>query len=130
MDRNRVAAWLDAYVRAWESYDPEAIGALFSEDATYAYHPWDEPVRGREAIVANWLENRDAPGVYEGRYEPLLMGEDGGVAWGRSLYYADAARSTLEREYHNLFVVRFDEAGRCREFREWYMPRPPEASSA
>jgi hypothetical protein len=44
--------WLDAYVEAWRTYDPAAIGALFSEDATYAYHPYDggeEVVRGREA---------------------------------------------------------------------------------
>jgi hypothetical protein len=33
-----VQAWLDAYVDAQRTYDPEAIGHLFAEDATYAYH--------------------------------------------------------------------------------------------
>lgn len=51
--KETAAAWLDAYVQAWQSYDPQAIGALFAENATYAYQPWDEPVRGREAIVAS-----------------------------------------------------------------------------
>jgi hypothetical protein len=37
VQREAVAAWLDAYVAAWRSYDPDAIGALFSKDATYAY---------------------------------------------------------------------------------------------
>ena len=39
LDRDTVARWLAAYVRAWQSYDPEAIGALFSDNATYAWHP-------------------------------------------------------------------------------------------
>jgi hypothetical protein len=44
-----VVDWLKAYVRAWETYEPEAIASLFSEDATYSYHPYDEPVVGRAA---------------------------------------------------------------------------------
>jgi len=30
---------------------------------------------------------------------------------------------TVEREYHNVFLCRFD-AGRCTEFTEYYMRRP------
>jgi hypothetical protein len=37
LDRASVTAWLDAYVRSWERYDPEEIGDLFGENATYAY---------------------------------------------------------------------------------------------
>ncbi|MGH3133154.1 MAG: hypothetical protein ACRDNY_05350, partial [Gaiellaceae bacterium] len=33
--------WLEDYVGAWKSYDEAAIGALFSEDARYRYHPWE-----------------------------------------------------------------------------------------
>jgi SnoaL-like protein len=50
---------------AWHTYDPAAIVALFTEDATHAYHPWDEGeglVEGRDAIVADWLEEQDEPG--------------------------------------------------------------------
>ena len=38
---------------AWKSYDREQIGALFSDDAVYRYHPYDEPVerRGREVLA-------------------------------------------------------------------------------
>jgi hypothetical protein len=56
MNHDDLQVWLDAYVDTWRSYDPAAIGALFAEDATYAYHPYDEGdevVRGREAIVAD-----------------------------------------------------------------------------
>ena len=118
-----VAAWLAAYVRAWETYDPDTIGDLFTEDATYAYHPFEEPVRGRLAIVASWLENKDAQGTYEGRYEPVAIEGDLAVANGRSRYFNDASKSELIREYDNLFLIRFDDQGQCRSIQEWYMIR-------
>jgi hypothetical protein len=51
MDEQAVADWLDGYVRAWGSYDPREIGALFSEDAVYAYNPFDDPVRYHESLT-------------------------------------------------------------------------------
>ena len=124
LTRDAVTAWLRAYVQAWETYDPEAIGALFAEDATYAYHPFEEPVRGRLAIVASWLEAKDAPGTYEGSYEPVAIDGDLAVANGRSRYFKDASKSDLVREYDNVFLIRFDDDGRCRSIREWYLTRP------
>ena len=123
LPKERVAAWLAAYARAWETYDPDTIGDLFTEDATYDYHPFEEPVRGRLAIVASWLENKDVPGTYEARYEPIAIDGDLAAANGRSLYFKDASKSELLREYDNLFLIRFDDQGRCRGFREWYMIR-------
>ena len=123
LTKETVAAWLASYVRAWETYDPDTIGDLFGEDATYAYHPFEEPVRGRLAIVASWLENKDAPGTYEGRYEPVAIEGDLAVANGRSRYFKDASKAEPVREYDNLFLIRFDDQGRCRSIREWYMGR-------
>ena len=45
LDRDTVSRWLEAYVRAWETYDPHAIGELFAEDATYAWHPGTQATR-------------------------------------------------------------------------------------
>lgn len=121
--RDAVSAWLDAYIRAWDSYDPARIGALFSEDATYAYHPWDaRPMRGREAIVAGWLSDRDAPGSWSARYEPVAIDGDTVVATGRSHYRETADHPA--REYFNCFIMRFDEDGRCTDFMECYMLHP------
>ena len=58
MTHDDVQGWLDRYVAAWKSYDPAAIGDLFAEDAEYRYHPWDEPVVGRDAIVGPGLAPR------------------------------------------------------------------------
>jgi ketosteroid isomerase-like protein len=122
--KETVSAWLGAYVRAWESDDPDTIGDLFAEDATYAYHSFEEPVRGRLAIVASWLENKDAPGTYEGRDEPVAIEGDLAVANGRSRYFKDATKADLIREYDNIFLIRFDDEARCRSIQEWYMMRP------
>jgi ketosteroid isomerase-like protein len=120
IDRSSVAKWLQDYVNAWQSYDPGAIGALFSPDATYRYNPFDEPVWGRDAIVANWLEYRDAPNTYAAEYQPIAVDGNTAVANGRTLYY-EADGKTLLRQYDNIFVLRFDEEGRCMEFCEWFM---------
>ncbi len=114
MDTDAVQAWLDAYVDAWRSNDPALIGALFTEEATYGYNPWDEPLRGREAIVADWIDEPDPPGSWEATYRPLLIDGDRAVARGRT-EYADG------KTYWNLFVLRFAPDGRCAEFVEWYM---------
>ena len=122
MDEAAVAAWLNDYSRAWGTYDPEEIGALFSEDIVYCYNPFDEPVRGREAVVASWLEDPDEPGTYEASYRPVLVAGDQAVARGSSRYLNPDG--TVAEEYDNLFLLRFDGDGRCAEFREWYMARP------
>ena len=125
IDRARVQSWLDAYARAWETYDPEAIGALFSEDAVYHYDPFGEPLRGRDAIVASWLEEPDAPGTYAAHYEPVPIEGNLAVTNGRSRYFQEDG-ATLKTEYDNVFILRFDDDGRCTEYREWYMERPTE----
>ena len=121
MTHDDVQGWLDAYVDAWRTHDPAAIGALFAQDATYAYHPYDEGgelVRGRDAIVADWLEHRDPPGSWEARYRSLLVEGKRAVATGTTAY-ADG------RYYWNLWVLNFGADGRCAGFVEWYMTRPP-----
>ena len=122
MDTRAVAAWLDGYSQAWGTYDPERIGALFSEDAEYHYDPFQEPVRGRDAIVADWLEDRDEAGTYEGRYRPVLVAGDQAVARGYSRYFD--TNGAVRDEFDNLFLLRFDADGRCAEYREWYMRKP------
>ena len=113
-----VQEWLDRYVEAWRSYDADAIGALFSDDATYAYHPYDaEPVRGRQAIVDHWRGDRDEPGSWEARYEVALIDGADAIARGETRYSGG-------RTFSNLFELRFDAAGRCTAFVEWYMEHP------
>ena len=122
MTRDDVQAWLDRYSEAWRTYDPDAIGDLFAKDATYRYHPYDEPVRGRADIVLDWLSEKDDAGTYEGRYEVFAADEDRAVAIGTSRY--DGPDGAIKAVYHNIFTLHFDAEGRCTEFVEYFMELP------
>jgi ketosteroid isomerase-like protein len=117
MTRDDVNRWLARYVEAWKTYEPDVIGDLFSEDASYRYHPWDEPLEGRAAIVADWLANRDEPGTYDAEYTAFAVDGDHAVATGTSRYSGAGGRKT----YHNVYLLEFDGDGRCRAFTELFM---------
>lgn len=119
MDHAGFQEWLDRYVAAWKSYDAAEIGELFSEDAEYRYHPEDEPERGRDAIVASWLDDPDEPARFDASYEVLAIDGEEHVAMGWSRYYDE--RGDLEDEYWNIYRCQFDADGRCRLFTEWWI---------
>ena len=126
MEHRAFQAWLDRYIDAWRLLDPVAIGDLFSPDVRYAFDPFSEAVVSRPAVVAAWLVDPDQPGSWEADYEVLAIDGDACVAHGRTRYLTDD-RSAVDREFANVFVCRFDDDGRCREFTEWYMRKRPDA---
>jgi ketosteroid isomerase-like protein len=125
MTHDDVQTWLDRYVAAWRSYDPEAIGDLFSDDATYRYHPWDDPIQSRAEIVRAWVapdgneSGRDEPESWDARYEPYAVEGDRAVAVGWSRYFA--AGETPAKLYHNVYLLVFDGGGRCGSFTEYFV---------
>jgi hypothetical protein len=130
MTREDVDQWLDAYVEAWKTYDRGQILDLFAEDITYRYHPEDEPIEGRDAVVESWLgegdhpdaSERDEPGTFDASYTAFAIDGDAAVATGTSTY-RERPGGPVARVYDNCFVMRFDSEGRCREFTEWFMQR-------
>ena len=130
MTKNDVQRWLDRYVEAWLTYDPALIGDLFSEGAEYRYHPADEPLAGRDAIVDSWIapegsaSGRDEPGTYAGKYEAWAADGGRAVAVGWSRYWTDATRTTERIVYDNCYLLEFDADGRCRSFTEFFRERP------
>jgi hypothetical protein len=114
-----VRDWLDRYLVAWRSNEPDDIRALFTEDATYAGGPFDpEPWIGREGIVSGWLDHRDEVGEWKFEGSPLAFDGRTGFVEGRT-DYADG------RVYANLWVIRFADDGRAESFVEWYMEPGP-----
>jgi SnoaL-like protein len=131
VDRTDVDRWLQRYVEAWKTYERGQIGALFTEDIEYRYHPYDDPVEGRDAVIASWLgegddENastRDEEGTYDATYRAFAVDGDRAVAKGSSTYFVEPG-GKVEKVFDNCFVMRFAPDGRCREFTEWFMERP------
>ncbi len=125
MTKSELQGWLDRYVEAWRANSLEPIESLFTEDAVYRFHPYDEDqevVTGRAQIVAAWLETPDDPNAWEAVYEAWAVEGDRGVALGTSRYLATSDKP--ERTFHNCFLMRFADDGRCSEFTEFYMLQP------
>jgi hypothetical protein len=118
MTRDELQTWLDAYTQAWRSNDPAAIRELFAPTASYAYHPYEAPVRGRDAIVAAWLREPDEPSSWEAAYAPSLIDGRRAIATGETRYTNDG------HVFSNLFELEFDGEGRCTRFVEWYVEHP------
>ena len=73
-------SWLGEYGRAWENRDAAAAGELFTDDASYRESPFDEPVRGRAAIIEYWSDNVKSQEEIRFDYEILSATERGGIA--------------------------------------------------
>lgn len=115
-DLDALSQWVEGYVRAWNTNDPEDIGRLFTADARYSTTPYSPPWEGREAIIAGWLAHRDEPGETSFEWEPISLTDDVSVIRGTSRY--------PHTTYGNLWVIRLARDGRCREFAEWWMEYP------
>lgn len=109
--------WVGRYRHAWETNDPEAIAALFTEDATYLTEPYAQPWVGRDEIVREWLENLDPPGSTEFSFEVIATRDDLGIVKGDTVY------NDPPREYSNLWEIRLGPEGRCTSFIEWWMKK-------
>jgi ketosteroid isomerase-like protein len=125
MNMNDLESWTDAYILAWASNDPKAIGDLFTEDARYFTHPFREPWKGREEIVRQWTEHPDPPGSWKASYRPLALNGNTGVIRGTTQYFKKDG--SLQTEFANIYVIEFADDGRAAEFTEWFMEASPPA---
>jgi ketosteroid isomerase-like protein len=122
MGRAEIEAWVAAYERIWRTPGAEALAELFSDDATYRMSPYAETVQGLAAVGELWeRERQGADEAFEMSYEIVAVEGDTGVV-RVEVRYGPPRRA----EYRDLWIVRLDADGRCREFEEWpYWPGQP-----
>ncbi len=113
--RSDVESWVQRYVRAWNSNEPDDIAVLFTDDAIYLTSPFDAPWKGREEIVAGWLQIKDEPGDTTFAFEVIAIDRDLAVVEGRTTYKEPATR------YGNVWLIRLAHHGRCASFTEYWM---------
>ncbi|HEY3210517.1 MAG TPA: nuclear transport factor 2 family protein [Actinomycetota bacterium] len=123
MELSDLQSWIDAYIRAWETNHPQAVGDLFAGSARYYTHPFREPWTGREAIVNNWIEHPDLPGSWKASYRALAVNGNTGVVRGTTQYFKEDG--SIDTEYANIYVIEFDDDGLATEFTEWFMEATP-----
>jgi ketosteroid isomerase-like protein len=114
LNEHDLEAWLEGYLGAWSSNDPQDIGALFTENALYYTAPFREPWRGRDAIAQEWIDRKDDPGTWDFDHRIIAIAGDVGFVQGQTRYKDGPS-------YSNLWVIRLGDEGRCSEYTEWWM---------
>jgi hypothetical protein len=118
--RADVGEWLAAYERAWRTAGTGELGRLFSDDASYQLEPFDAPLAGLDAIAAMWEREREGPDEqFTMRSAIVAVDHDTAVVRIEVHYEGPPAK-----EYRDLWILEFDQTGRCRSFEEWpFWPR-------
>lgn len=119
MDRTDVTRWIDSYETAWRTPGTAVLAELFTADATYRQGPYRDPVTGLPAIAEMWDAERDGPGEGFDMVAEVLAVEGGTAVARVSVRYHRPVR-----EFLDLWVLRFDDEGRCRAFEEWPFAPP------
>jgi len=115
MDRTDVVRWIGDYERAWRSPGTKLLATVFTPEVTYRTSPWEEPVKGLDALALLWEHERAGPD--EGfRMQSEVVAVDGRTAIVRvSVDYDDPAVGS----WRDLWVLQFATGGRCAVFEEW-----------
>ncbi|GAA2575873.1 hypothetical protein GCM10010399_01820 [Dactylosporangium fulvum] len=127
--------WIERYRTAWLTKDADAAASLFTADGVYLSSPTKPPHVGSAAIAAYWRKATATQRDLELRFgRPVVDGRRVVVEWWATMVdpewkpEADNPQVTLP----GCLILRFDDAGRCEELREYYNPafaetQPPPA---
>jgi ketosteroid isomerase-like protein len=118
MHSDALHEWLTAYGRAWETRDPEAAAALFTEDIAYYEKPYTDPARGREGVRQYWDDAVSDHGAVSFSFEILAISDEQSfVRWLANLNRLSSGKRVM---IDGIFILKFAENGLCRELREWW----------
>ena len=132
MTRDDVARWVARYELAWRTPGTAMLADLFAADLSYTPSPWAEPIRGRENLGLFWEAERRGP---DERFTMTseVVAIDVRVAVVRvTVAYGDPGDpggpgDVRDRFWRDLWVIRFDDDGRCAAFEEWpFTPGQPD----
>ncbi len=122
-----LTSWLAAYGDAWESRDPEKAATLFSEDASYQVTPYEQPHIGRNGVREYWA------GVTANQqnvqFESQTLGITGNTGIAHWSAEFDVVPAGIRIRLDGIFILEFDESGRCQRLREWWHSETDDAES-
>jgi ketosteroid isomerase-like protein len=124
--REQVEDWLAGYERAWRTAGTDSLGGLFRDDASYRLSPYEDVLVGLARIAEVWEAERQGPDeVFAMVSEIVAVEGDTAVVRVQVSYGAP-----IDREYRDLWVIRFADDGRAVAFEEWpFSPGQPYAAT-
>jgi ketosteroid isomerase-like protein len=112
---------LEAYGRAWQTFDGDAWVALFTEDAEYHEDPFDPPLVGHTALRAYLLKAAEAQDDVDFTVERhWVSGDTVLAAWHASFVRRAAGRRVRLAGFMTLEIA---PDGRVARFRGWTVAR-------
>lgn len=115
-----VREWVEAYGRAWQEQDADAVVALFTEDAEYRSSPFREPGIGSAGIRDYWTRVTSTQEDADVRMgTPIVAGDRVVVEW-----WATMRDEGEEITLPGCLLLRFAPDGRCATLREYWHVEP------
>jgi hypothetical protein len=113
--RDAVHRWIAQYELAWRTPGTGRLSELFTPDVTYSPSPWAIPVAGLDELALFWEAERASPDE-----EFVMTSEVVAVEGDTAVVRVEVDYGPPdERQWRNLWVVRFALGGRCAVFEEW-----------
>ncbi len=114
MDGEQAARrWADGWASAWAAHDPDAVAALYADDAVFFSHPFREPQRPREYAVWAFADEDE---LIESRWsEPIAVGNRAAVEWWAIVRTGERIETIA-----GVSVMRFREDGLVTEQRDYW----------
>lgn len=118
-------AWVRGYEQLWRTAGTDGLAELFAAGISYLPSPWATPVVGLPALAEFWESERSGPDE-SFTMTPEVIAVDGPTAVVRvSVEYGEPGASGSR--WRDLWVLEFDEDGRCAVFEEWpFAPGQPD----
>ncbi len=109
--------WLDVWERAWPDADPDAIAALYAEQAVFYSHPFRTAQAPAEYVAWAFREQEAA----ECRFgEPVAAGNRAAVDWWAVITDRDGSQQTIA----GTSLLRFRDDGLVVEQRDVWADEP------
>lgn len=118
MGTEEFEAWMRRYGEGWENRDPIALANLFAENARYLETPFENVIRGRDAIHQYMMDVPRSQEAIHFQFEVIGETKIGFMA----LWTASFVRKQSGRHVHldGIIAAEFDDQGLCTVFREWW----------
>lgn len=124
---NSFKTWMDRYGKASEDSDPKGAAELFTQNAVYYETPFDDPMIGHNTIYRYWGEAAQYLKDVQFSYEILAVAGNLGIALWQAKFVS--VKSGNHVALDGVFLVEFDEQGKCSRFREWWHRQVVEAGA-